>query len=175
MGEPEAVLKRLMIAAQGGDRPSYHQLLVAVQHWLRRYYSGRIAPDAVDDLVQEVLLALHRKRASYDPAQPFMPWLAAIARYRWIDRLRRHYRAAEVELGDHDPELAGHEDVVGAQISIDRMLGLLPPGQAAALRCVKIEGLSIAEAGAKTGQSEALVKVNVHRAIKRLAAAVEQA
>ena len=35
--------------------------------------------DRVDDVVQDVLLTIHRARATYDPSRPFLPWLRAIA------------------------------------------------------------------------------------------------
>ncbi|WP_017664198.1 sigma factor-like helix-turn-helix DNA-binding protein [Porphyrobacter sp. AAP82] len=73
-------------------------------------------------------------------------------------------------------ELIGTDDEPGiaARISLDRLLGLLPPAQERAIALVKIEGLSIAEASAATGQSESLVKVNIHRGLKRLAAIIEK-
>ncbi|WP_086733715.1 sigma-70 family RNA polymerase sigma factor [Erythrobacter colymbi] len=173
MRADEATLARLMRMSQGGDKQAYATLLEACQRWLRNYYSGRIAPSALDDLVQETLIALHTKRASWDATRPFLPWLAAIARYRWVDHLRRLYRAAEHELNE---ELVGADDepAVAARISLDRLLGLLPPAQERAIALVKIEGLSIAEASEMTGQSESLVKVNIHRGLKKLAAMIEK-
>ena len=168
----EETLRDLMVRSQAGDKQAYAVLLEQVSRWLHRYFAQKIAPDAVDDLVQDVLISLHRKRASYDPQRAFMPWLAAIARYRWVDRLRQTYRHATSELHDeHGTE--SHEDVVGAQISIERLLVQLPSAQAEVIRLVKIDGLSIAEACAKSGQSEPLVKVNIHRGIKKLAALIE--
>ncbi len=168
----EETLRKLMAATQTGDKQAYAVLLEQVQHWLRRYFAQKITPDAVDDLVQETLISLHRKRSSYDPDRPFLPWLAAIARYRWVDKLRLTYRYAASSL-DEDVSIASHEDPVGARISIDRLLGLLPSGQADAIRLVKIDGLSISEACRKCGQSEPLVKVNIHRGLKKLAALIE--
>jgi RNA polymerase sigma factor (sigma-70 family) len=118
------------------------------------------------------LISIHRKRSSYDPARPFLPWLAAIARFRWIDRLRQTYKH-EASALDFDITEDGHEDVVGAKISIDRLLDNLPNGQSDAIRYVKILGLSITEASEKTGQTEALIKVNIHRGLKKLANMVE--
>lgn len=140
---------------------------------MRGYYSRRIAPAQLDDLVQETLIALHTKRASWDATRPFLPWLAAIARYRWVDHLRRIYRADEHELHE---ELIGtdEEPAIAARISLDRLLGRLPPAQERAIALVKIEGLSIAEASAMTGQSESLVKVNIHRGLKKLAPMIEE-
>lgn len=173
MRADEATLARLMRLSQQGDKQAYATLLKSCQRWLRTYYSRRIAPAQLDDLVQETLIALHTKRASWDAARPFLPWLAAIARYRWVDHLRRTYRADEHELHE---ELIGTDDepAVSARISIDRLLGLLPPAQERAIALVKIEGLSIAEASAATGQSESLVKVNIHRGLKKLAAMIEK-
>ena len=173
MRADEPTLARLMTLSQGGDRQAYAALLESCQRWLRAYYSRRIAPAQLDDLVQETLVALHTKRASWDSARPFLPWLAAIARYRWVDHLRRLYRADEHELHE---ELIGTDEEPGiaARISLDRLLGLLPPAQERAIALVKIEGLSIAEASAATGQSESLVKVNIHRGLKKLAAIIEK-
>lgn len=161
-----------MIAAQGGDRDSYRLLLDELQLWLRRYYRRRLPPDAVDDAVQEALIAVHTKRHTWDPARPFAPWLAGIARYKWIDRLRNLTATRTEELpetlsvGDHG------DDVLSATV-LAQLLSTLKPAQAEVIRLVKLDGLSIEEAAALTGQSESLVKVNIHRGLARLSRTVE--
>lgn len=175
MKADDQTLTRLMAAAQRGDKPAYAALLKEASGWLQRYFRNRVPPGQLDDLVQETLLSLHRKLASFDPAQPFLPWLAAIARYRWVDHLRKVYRAGEVALDDHDIPVAGEQDAVLARISIDRLFCSLPAAQAKAIELVKIEGHSIKEAATRCKQSEPLVKVNIHRGLKRLAALVEKA
>lgn len=172
MRADDATLARLMVRAQDGDGASYRQVLEASRDWLKRYFARRIAPGQIDDLVQEVLVSLHAKRATYDPARPFLPWLAAIARYRWVDALRRTYRAGEQELADEPSSDADAEEMI-ARVSLDRLFGHLPAGQVAAIQAVKIEGLSVSEAALRCGQSESLVKVNIHRGLQRLAALVE--
>jgi RNA polymerase sigma-70 factor (ECF subfamily) len=172
MKADDATLARLMARAQDGDASSYRQVLESSRDWLKRYYARRIAPSQVDDLVQEVLVSLHSKRATYDPGRPFLPWLAAIARYRWVDALRRSYRLGEQELVIEPASAADEEELV-ARVSLDRLLGHLPAGQLAAIRAVKIDGLSVAEAAMRCGQSESLIKVNIHRGLRRLAALVE--
>ena len=173
MKADEVSLARLMAMSQEGDRQAYATLLDACQRWLRGYYARRIAPSQLDDLVQDTLMALHNKRASWDSTRPFLPWLAAIARYRWVDHLRKLYRAGECELGS---DYAGHDDepAISARITLDRLLELLPDPQARVIELVKIQGLSIAEASTATGQSESLVKVNIHRGLKKLAAIIEK-
>jgi RNA polymerase sigma-70 factor (ECF subfamily) len=171
----EASLAHLMRASQKGDRSSYRVLLSEVQMWLERYFRRRVAPAQLDDLVQEVLMAVHNKRATWDPDRTFLPWLAAIARYRWVDHLRKVYRNAEDELADWDAAEDNDEEFVMARMSLERLFVYLPDKQSEVIELVKIEGLSIAEASRKTGQSESLVKVNIHRGLKKLSALVEKA
>src|SRR3546814_6480500 len=81
---------------------------------------------------------MHRKLATWDSGRAFLPWLAAIARYRWIDMLRR--QRDEAELGDNDAAVGAEDEAVHARLSIDHLLTLLPPKQAQAITLVKIEG-----------------------------------
>ena len=171
MSIDEPSLARLMTASQRGDRTAYRALLTDCRKWLERYFARRIAPHQIDDLVQETLVSLHRKLATWDNGRPFLPWLAAIARYRWIDALRRQRDAAE--LHDDDAFVDAEDEAVHARLSLDRMLTHLPAGQMAAITLVKIEGASIADAARICGQSESLVKVNIHRGMKKLAQLIE--
>jgi RNA polymerase sigma-70 factor (ECF subfamily) len=171
----EPTFARLMMASQGGDRRAYTVLLTEAQVWLTRFFRRRVPPAHIDDLVQDVLLAIHAKRATWDETRAFLPWLAAIARYRWVDHLRRVYRASESELGDHDAAEDSEEDAVLARMSLDRLFVQLSPAQCSAIELVKIEGLSVTEAAMRTGQSESLIKVNIHRGIRKLSALVEEA
>jgi RNA polymerase sigma-70 factor (ECF subfamily) len=168
----EETFRRLMIKAQGGDKLCYSSLLVECEKWLRRYFARKINTAAIDDLVQETLISLHRKRASYDPDRAFLPWLAAIGRYRWIDSLRTIYRHEHDQLYEEmvaDPQDEG----VTAKVSLERLLAMIPPKQAEVINLVKINGLSIVEAATKTGQPESLVKVNIHRGLKKMSALIE--
>ncbi len=170
----DASLSRLMKLAQAGDKMAYATLLDASQRWLRRYFARRIAPAQLDDLVQDTLLSLHNKRGTFDPGRPFLPWLAAIARYRWVDHLRKVYRADETELDD-TLAIESDEPGIAARISLERLFTQLPSAQASAIELVKIQGLSVSEASRTLGQSESLIKVNIHRGLKRLAAMIEKA
>jgi RNA polymerase sigma factor (sigma-70 family) len=164
--------RALMMAAQSGNAAVYRRLLGEVGVWLHRYYVRRLPSAMVDDAVQEVLLALHEKRHTYDPSKPFGPWLAAIARYKWIDRLRAMKAASMEELSDDLPVL-DHGEAVQSARSLEVLLNRLKPAQAEAIRLVKLQGLSIEEAAARTGQTNALVKVNIHRGLGRLTSLVQ--
>jgi RNA polymerase sigma-70 factor (ECF subfamily) len=168
-----------MAAAQAGDRLAYDSLLREIVPYIRAIVA-RSCPtrDGVDEVVQDVLLCVHRVRHTYDPARPFRHWLGAIARRRSIDALRKHYRSAAVEVsaaaagpayeGYADPANTGFED---APISSDRLgkaITALPALQRQALELLKLREMSLAEASRLTGRSIAALKVNVHRAVKSL-------
>ncbi|MGZ9073533.1 MAG: sigma-70 family RNA polymerase sigma factor, partial [Rhodoplanes sp.] len=90
--EPE--FKALMTASLAGDAAAHRALLGHLSGRLRAYYKGRLArigrgATEAEDLVQEALIAIHTGRHTYDPAEPFTPWMQAIARYKLVDHLRR--------------------------------------------------------------------------------------
>jgi len=159
----------LMRAAQVGDKQSYDLLLIEAGRWLRRYYFGRLPESQQEDAVQDALLTIHFRLDNYDGRAPFGAWLAAIARYLWIDRVRKMDREivsqqeADAPIDDHGPRVCSALVLASAMAS-------LPPGQAIAIRLVKIDGASVREAADATGQSVSLVKVNIHRGLKRIAA-----
>jgi len=68
---------------------------------------------------------------------------------------------------------AGNGAVTSAAV-LDQLLGTLKPAQSEAIRLVKIYGLSIEETSVRTGQSESLVKVNIHRGLSLLAKMAQQ-
>ena len=162
-----------MAAAQAGNGAVYHRLLSEVGTWLRRYFARRLPPGMVDDAVQDTLMAIHAKRHTFDPARPFGPWLAAVARHKWIDRLRSMKAGATESLTD-EVAVGDHGDAVTSAWSLEALLRTLSPAQSDVIRLVKLQGHSIEEAAARTGQSASLVKVNIHRGLGRLAARVRK-
>src|SRR5262250_3285365 len=90
----ERELRALMTASLDGDGGAYHALLERLTGHLRAYYRRRFArighgPTEAEDLLQEALIAVHTHRHTYDRSQLFTPWLHAIARYKFLDYLRR--------------------------------------------------------------------------------------
>jgi RNA polymerase sigma factor (sigma-70 family) len=159
----------LMIAAQSGKNEAYKMLLRELDTWLRSYYARRLPASAAEDARQDALLAIHLKRHTYAPSKPFGPWVAAIARYKWIDHLRDASRFAALSL-HHDLPTGDSGEVAISAVVVDDLLKRLKPDQARVIRLVKLQGVSIKSASDATGQSAALVKVNIHRGLKKLAA-----
>lgn len=173
-GDFESALKPLWLRAQSGDETAYRQCLRLLAARLRGYLKRRLAatPDEVEDLVQETLLALHLQRGTYDSTRPVSAWVVAIARHKLVDHWRRQGRRERL----HDPIedtdeslLVAEEQDAGAARDLEGLLRELPAAQQQAILLTKIEGLSVAEAAARTGVSESAIKVQVHRGLKRLA------
>jgi RNA polymerase sigma-70 factor (ECF subfamily) len=156
---------------QAGDSSAYEQLLRELDQWLCRYYARRLPYPAAEDARQDALLAIHAKRHTYAPPRPFGVWVVAIARYKWIDRVREVSRYAALSLDDDVP-VEDHEGAAISAVTLDDLLGRLKPAQESVIRLVKLKGFSVARASGATGQSVSLVKVNIHRGLKKLAALV---
>ena len=165
----EAQYRDWMLATLAGDAAAYRMLLQGLTRHLRGYYARRLGAAAAEDAVQETLIAIHTKRATYDPERPFTAWVYGIARYKLVDEYRRSKRAAAVPLDDAG-ELFGVDEAeaASARRDVEKLLARLPQAKRDLVRAVKLDGHSIAEAAARTGMSETSVKVTVHRALKSL-------
>lgn len=176
--EFEDRLKALMLRGQAGDAAAWRELLSALSRQLRGYFARRMDAGSaadVEDLVQETLMAIHRRRMTYDSGQPFTAWAHAVARYKLIDfwrrnRLRKHTPIDDVADWLEDTGASAEDGAVRADLN--KVLAVLPDRQRQLVRDVKIEGLSLAEAGARMGVSEGAAKVALHRAMKVLTAGV---
>ncbi len=176
MTSSEVELKALMLASLDGNAASYRSLLERLSGRLRAYYKGKLAhvgrgATEAEDLLQEVLLAIHLKRHTYDTGELFTPWVYTIARYKLIDYLRRTRTAATVPL-DEGTEVMAQDDSADAESSYDvrKLLGRLPEKVRCSIVCVKLEGRSVAEAAERCGISESGVKINIHRGLRTLVA-----
>ena len=161
-----------MLAGLAGEAEPYRRLLDELSGLLRAFYRRRCPPGMdVEDLVQETLIAVHTRRATYDVSQPFTAWAYAIARYKLIDALRRgraHLRApVEAAEALFAPDAAGAEAAMAAR-DLERVLAALPERTRELIRDVKIAGLSTREAAARHRMSDSAVKVAVHRGLKSL-------
>ena len=172
----ERELRALMIASLDGDGGAYHALLKRLTGHLRAYYRHRFArighgPTEAEDLLQEVLIAVHNHRHTYDRLQPFTPWLHAIARYKFLDYLRRTKSSFKDLPTTSAEELTAESDIgeVESGLDLQRLMSKISAKARKVIQCVKLEGLSVREAATRCGMSESAVKVAVHRGLKALA------
>lgn len=167
----------LMAAAQAGDRVAYARLLRECTPLIRRVVRRGLAPDRVDDVVQDVLLTIHRARHTYDPARSFSAWVVTISQRRAIDLLRhrgRHDRrevhapVAYESFADDRVDPARETALDRNASTLEAALSSLPPRQREAIEALALRQMTLDEASDATGTSKGALKVSLHRALKSL-------
>ena len=180
MRETENEWTGLMRLAISGDSGAYHRLLKALTPVLRAGARRGLARagqpvDQSEDIVQDILLAVHLKRHTWDTNAPFAPWLFAIARNKLIDALRRRGRRVFVNIDDFAETIP--DEPVAETVSsneIAAQLQTLPPRQRDVLQSIAVESASIRDTAAKFAMSEGAVRVALHRGLTSLTAKLRE-
>jgi RNA polymerase sigma factor (sigma-70 family) len=165
-----------MRAAMTGDAGAYRQFLVAVTPHVRAIARSQCrrfgAPEGeAEDVVQEVLLAIHLKRGTWDQDRPIRPWVAAITRNKLVDALRRRGRYASVPIEEVADSLSVEDQLPDVmQHDMDALLGHLTAQQREIVRSISLNGYSIQETAERLKMKEGAVRVALHRALKALGA-----
>lgn len=162
----------LLRAANAGDGQAYARFLRAVTPVLRgivRARGARLSPEDHEDIVQDVLMAIHARRHTWRTDAPVRPWLYAIARHKVTDAFRRRGVPVHLPIEDWQDvlEAAPEPDATAARDSA-ALLARLDPRAAAIVRALSLEGASTAEVGARMDMTEGAVRVALHRAMKRM-------
>jgi RNA polymerase sigma factor (sigma-70 family) len=165
-----------MRAAIEGDADAYRHFLGSVAPYLRSMAQRRcrvagVSEGDAEDIVQEVLLAIHLKRSTWDPARPIGPWIAIITRNKFIDALRRRGGRIVVPIDDIAETLGAEEKDDGLSAhEMDLLLSKLNTQHRDIVKSISINGNSIRETATRLEMTEGAVRVALHRALKRLAA-----
>jgi RNA polymerase sigma-70 factor (ECF subfamily) len=166
----------LMRSANAGDSGAYHRLLKSVTPVLRAGARRGLAragqpPDQAEDIVQDILLAVHLKRQTWDANAPFAPWLFAIARNKLIDALRRRGRRVFVNIDDFAETIPSEPpaETLSAGEVAGHLAGL-PARQRDVLQSVAVDSASIKATASKLSMTEGAVRVALHRGLASLAA-----
>ncbi|MDD2722371.1 MAG: sigma-70 family RNA polymerase sigma factor [Gallionella sp.] len=168
-----------MQCSLNGDAQAYAALLKETARLLRPFLAKRLYHgNEVDDVLQEILISIHKARHTYDGERPYLPWVYAIARFRLQDHLRSHY-ADELHGAEDIAELEETlpDELTEAAFSYESISGeveALPEKQASILRLMHQEGYTAKEVAAKLGMNESAVKVSAHRAYKILRERLER-
>jgi RNA polymerase sigma-70 factor (ECF subfamily) len=175
--ERERRWRAWMIAAQDGDSASYEKLLHELVPHLRSVVQRRMFdPMAVEDVVQNVFVSVHRARHTYRSERPFSPWINSIARNAVIDFIRERGRRGRREISLEaegvpepavEPGTPGEDDLDPA---LQRALERIPASQREAVVLIHLGGLSVAEAAERAGVSKSALKVRAHRGYRALRA-----
>ncbi|EPG66935.1 RNA polymerase sigma factor [Leptospira wolffii] len=168
-------LSESMRKAQEGDSREYERLLSQCREILSHYLSSKVRNESDrEDLIQDILIGMHKAKATYRPNRPFAPWFFSIARYKTIDYIRRagiRDRTVSLEIQDIPvPESNSKrpEDEWEIAQGLESWLSVLEPRQRQILTMAKLDGFSVREISQKTGLSESNVKVIVHRSLEKM-------
>lgn len=173
-----------MRAERAGDSVTYEAFLRDFASSVRRIVEThlrrmRFSVTEAEDVVQEVLIAVHSRRDQWDIQRPLLPWLNAITRYKIIDASRRLGRDARARIDLTEEEWArmftsDASNFEHNQTDVERLISQLPRGEQAAVRAIGLEGFSAGEAAEKLGSSEGAVRVAFHRSLKKLMSAAQK-
>lgn len=172
----EIQLKSWFIDSINGNSQSYSKFLIHLTPYLRGFFRKRMqaCPDQIEDLIQEVLLAIHTKRHTYDHKFPISAWIHAISKYKYIDFLRARQYEVLNDSFDETLDLFGSIDnePQESQRDITKLLQTLPESFRVPIQLTKLDGHSVKEAAQLSGMSESAIKIGVHRGLKKLASAL---
>lgn len=164
-----------MLESLEGNQQAYAKLLEKTARMVRGYLANSMSSaqrtdERIEDLVQDVLVAIHRKKHLYRPEMPILPWLFAIARYRLIDQVRADKRRpSTVEMDERfdfpDKKASAPEEHA---FHLEELLTDLSPRQKEILVLAKAEDMPLAQIAEKFRMSLSAVKVTVHRALQKV-------
>ena len=173
--EPDASDWADVCASLGGDHDAYARLMRRHQEPIAAYMR-RFTRDQRqrEELVHDVFVDAYLGLASYSRRAPLFYWLKRIATrvgYRyWKARQRRHREVPWSE--SNDPEATNPNEIESARHAaevVHSILAQLAPRDRLVMTLIYLESHSLAEVARLIGWTETMVKVQSHRARKRMA------
>jgi RNA polymerase sigma-70 factor, ECF subfamily len=138
------------------------------------YAASRVGTEAADEVVSETFMVAWRRFAEMPPAS--LPWLLGVARNVIRDSVRAQVRrdslAAELRRWAEAPQSDVADGVID-RMTMLRALAELPDADREVLTLVAWQGLTPREAAQVIGCTAPALRVRLHRARKRLAAALQ--
>lgn len=166
-------LAELMARYQAGDEVAFEALYEQLAASLRGYLRTIVGPGtAVEDLVQNTFLQLHKSRRSYLRGEPVRPWVFAIARHVGLMARRSAGRRSQREVlqAEYLPEVSTAPETVTSvdRLALENALGTLADPGREALWLHHVQGFSFREIASVQGISLTAAKVRAHRALANL-------
>ncbi|HEY5955133.1 MAG TPA: RNA polymerase sigma factor [Polyangiaceae bacterium] len=174
----EAAMGRYANGDDAAFAEVYDALAPRVHAFLVRQTRDRMR---ADDLLQQTLLRIHRKRGSYLMGSPVLPWAIAIARRLFIDDMRRRKcdalttaRSVQDEdrlaAGAPDEELQSRETAWIVEAELSRM----PETHRTAFELLRVDGLTHVEAAEVLGTTVMAVRLRAFRAYQAIRNAIRR-
>lgn len=177
MDDKEALWAGAMCAERQGDAAAYEWLLKDIAATIRgilraRLHRMRFDPTEAEDVVQEILIGVHDKRHTWDERRAFVPWLASIMRYKFIDATRRlgreRARSVSIDTQEWARMITEANTDAATAIAVAQQINGLPEHQRDIVTALAVEGHTVRDVSRRTDRSEAAVRVTFNRALRRL-------
>ena len=163
----------LVAAARRGDGGALDRLYRRFAPVVHGILLGYAAHADAEDLAQRVFETAFRRLADLREDAAFPGWLLGIARNAALDAKRRRMPLTGVALEASDAA-ASHEDRLDAARAL-AAIRALPEAYRETLLLRLVEGLSGPEIAERTGLTAGSVRVNLHRGMALLRAALQPA
>lgn len=157
--------ERTFLAAQAGDPVALERLLVLLQPDIRRYARYQCQrSSAVDDVVQEALIILHRKVGSVRSAWALGGWLQKVVIRLCMLPALMFMRGVEDLKHIEDDRRFARMPVDALRIDLVRALESLAPQQRDIILLRDVQELTMGEIAAALGITLEAAKGRLHRA-----------
>lgn len=174
----ESDLPALMIGYQRGDPDAMDELVRRISPGLLRYFArANGLRQEAEDLLQECWIRIHKSRHTYQPAEPLLPWVFAIALHTRLDGYRKRRRRDSKEmLVARLPEVAVQDAQPSstAEVQFTRLLEQLPESQREVILMLKFSDMSLEEVARATLSTVGSIKQKAHRAYAKLRQLLEK-
>ena len=166
--------EQLVRSAQSGDREAFFRLY---DRYLQRVYNrvrSRVPPQDVEDVTQDVFVAVVRSLNQFEQRARFNTWLYTIVNRQIADFYRRRQRKEAPDqlaldaLADGEPPVPVDEALQDDQAQLRQALDQLPEHYRDIILLRYADGLSLAEIAGRRGQTLDAVKSLFRRALQAL-------
>lgn len=167
VAESVAEISSWVMRARGGSQPAFAWLYRRFAPLVHAILLGRMRPALADEMTQECFVIAFSRLAQLREDERFGAWIAAIAR-----RVDVPAREAAWEAVVETVDTGASPDQSFEADNLMRMIGTLPEAYRETLLLRLVEGLGGADIAALTGLTPQSVRVNLHRGMRRLRAAL---
>ncbi|MFZ4507365.1 MAG: RNA polymerase sigma factor [Fimbriimonas sp.] len=168
---------RWIRASIAGDRDAFRKLSDLYRDELRTFMGRRLREPHLDDVLQEVWLAVWGALPSFDRRSRFKTWLYSIAINKYRDHCRRRSRLdMEVSFSGVDQyiQTENAHSLVDSDEFVRELLNDLSDGQREVIELYYCGGLNLPEIAAVIGRNLNTVKYQFYRAHSKLAETLRQ-
>lgn len=166
-------------ASIDGNAQAYSTLIerhqAAISQLLWRFTRD---PRVLEELIHDTFVEAYVALRGYRGRGRFSAWLRTIATRRgyryWKEKQQARARTTPLERVEHTAVESPSTDALDAAERLEGMLERLSPRDRLVLTLLYYEDCSVAETAKLVGWSQALVKVQAHRARKRLRRILEE-